>query len=126
MNEESPNGSHTSRWVLWAGLVALVYVLSIGPMAAWVEWHQPSAMGWKVIDTVYQPMVWAFQKTSPAPLMAYENWWVDRVRPSPYPFRLLRRPGIGETVLELKGENTYRGATMKDGAILIPDPSPAR
>jgi hypothetical protein len=81
----------------------LVYMFSIGPIAALTEWHYPSEAGWKVIDTVYHPLAWAAGKMSlGGRLTDYEVWWEERVRGKLPGLVIRRRPGTGDVLLEIR------------------------
>ena len=87
------HSSHAGRWALWVTAVLLVYVLSIGPMSALVNLYPPSETGWKVIDTVYQPLIALDKRTTRGRLLPYEVWWENQLGAESFLYQ--RRPGGG-------------------------------
>jgi len=80
--------------MIWAAVVSVIYVVSIGPMSVWTVLHPPSEIEWAVMDGFYRPEVWACRKLGMREtLRHYEQWWEDTAQVPPYPGR--RRPGEG-------------------------------
>jgi len=92
---EPPQRSGMGRWVLWAVVGLVLYVGSIGPVAALVIAHPPSVRGWNFVDTVYQPVVKFFQMIQQRDaLYFYEFWWENRFGVE-HGMTRNRRPGEG-------------------------------
>jgi hypothetical protein len=69
-------GRRFGVWV-WLALltVPVLYVLSIGPAAMFVE---KTGVGVEAVAVVYAPVVWLYQNTPlKKPLEAYMDLWVD-------------------------------------------------
>lgn len=48
-------------WVFWTGVVAVVYVLSIGPVnLLTTHGYLTKGVAIEVLDTVYSPLSWAY------------------------------------------------------------------
>jgi len=94
MEQAEPDTSrHAVRWAVWVTALLMVYVLSIGPMSALVNLYPPSKMGWRVIDTVYQPLIALDKRTTRGRLLPYEVWWEKRLGAESFLYQ--RRPGGG-------------------------------
>jgi hypothetical protein len=67
-------------WIWWLGVIAAVYVLSIGPVAMMGEKKRigPNTPGFRVLVIVYAPVEWAAEKLPPVrrPLGMYLHLWV--------------------------------------------------
>ena len=73
--EETKHSRGFGRYVLWAGVVLLVYVLSVGPV--WMMAFNGSKKCRVLIDTLYEPLAWTCRHTLLSkPMNMYLALWV--------------------------------------------------
>lgn len=78
-NEEQSDGSARGAgwtWLFWFGVVAVVYVLSIGPVLLLMKkqgWPKSAATE-RILDVIYAPLDWAAKNT---PLGTPLDWYCD-------------------------------------------------
>ena len=85
MNGETRDGPETSPpdlgwgWVFWPGVLLLLYVFSIGPVAMLENRNliSSSTPGYQALEAFYWPARWALEKTPlRKPLVMYLSLWV--------------------------------------------------
>ncbi len=76
MSEEEEDKSQAGRWIIGVVAALVLYVLSYGPVYAFVKKHIKSGSGEEVVASIYAPLSW-FAVNTPlgVPMASYCNWW---------------------------------------------------
>jgi hypothetical protein len=79
MADETHKGSGLRWAILFAVLLPIVYVLSLGPFAVVVK---TTGNGRGAAQTAYAPLMWLCEAIPPlqVPLIWYERLWTDWIR----------------------------------------------
>ena len=81
MEEDTPHKSRTGLWVTLSVLGLVLYVLSIGPVVAFLDRSRPSPAIDQYFEAFYVPVVWLHDHTPlEKPLEKYLDWWTARIR----------------------------------------------